>query len=166
MFDSTNAIDSLIHAVDFGQNDRLRTIFLLRDTHFSHQQPFIYPGAYVFAQITSPCIEEVVVHVGFTSGGNWLRNLDWDTMDRVFERPNFSQLKRVLVLVWGHNSCVKTEVRADMLSWLAQRLPACHARGIIDVKITLSYATLMPVGLAPTGRWNNHRCECEPRCAS
>ena len=131
-----NSVDSTIYAVDLGQNDRLRTIRVVRATAVGHQQPFRYPGTCILAQITSSCIEEVVLDVGFTSGGLWLRDLDWDTIDRLFTHPNFSHLKKVLISVWAYKLCSRgPEVRADMLSWLAQRLPACHARGIIDVKL-------------------------------
>jgi hypothetical protein len=128
--------DALSHAVDLEKNDHLHTIRLLRtyDIYFSHRHPFIHLAAYILAKITSPCMEEVFVEVTTTTREDWKR-IDWDTMGRVFARPNFSHLKRVLVIVNAHKSYAdRPNLREGMLNWLAQRLPACHARGIIDVE--------------------------------
>jgi hypothetical protein len=81
-------------------------------------------------------MEEVFIEV-VASDTVGLGYIDWDTIDRILARPNFARLTRILFSVKAIGFHVELSgLREQTLSWLAERLPACHTRCILDVEVT------------------------------
>jgi hypothetical protein len=116
--------------VDLQHNNYLRIfrVIYVDNNYLSLTQ---VPVLSIFARITSFHMEEVILEVPLTYRGLCQQELDWVNIDRVFARPNFSHLKRILIIV--HNRYMHN-TQMYVMSWLEKRLPACHARGIIDVE--------------------------------
>jgi hypothetical protein len=96
---------------------------------YSQYRSSTYVGwvSILLSQITSMHMEEVEFNV-WLSVPEDLDPLDWDVMAKVFAQPLFSRLKRIHFWVWGDVNREQARVS------IRKRLPACDARGLLEVK--------------------------------
>ena len=81
--------------VDLSHNTQLRSIGFA--SIYSVEESI--PIAPVLDQITTPTIQEVVISgvFKFEGGTHTLDGLDWSSIGRILERPNYSGLQNLLV---------------------------------------------------------------------
>jgi hypothetical protein len=115
------ATDAFSRYVDLSHNTQLESIYF---TEIYPDDESI-PIAPVLDQITTPTIGRVGIFV--EQGGTYtLDGLDWSSIGRILERPNYSGLQNLLVSGW------RTEFLEDTKKLLIEKLPKFSERGIIQ----------------------------------
>ena len=110
--------------VDLSHNTQLRSIGFA--SIYSGEESI--PIAPVLDQITTPTIQEVVISgvFVFENGTHTLDGLDWSSIGRILERPNYSGLQNLRISGW------RAEFIEDTKKLLAEKLPKFSERGIIQ----------------------------------
>jgi hypothetical protein len=110
--------DAFLRNVDLSHNPRLSVIC------FGHLPVPSVPSLstinhfpLILAQITSIDMREVAFGVWALGDPNILAILDWDSLARTLQRPNFSQLQKLVI--FG----VSDQMQEPMKAWVANRLP-------------------------------------------
>jgi hypothetical protein len=116
--------DAFSRYLDLGHNTQLRSI----DFTDIRSSVASIPIAPVLDQITTPTIREVVISgiFVFEGGTHTLDGLDWSSIGRILERPNYSGLQNLLISGW------RAEFLEDTKKLLTEKLPKFSERGIIQ----------------------------------
>ena len=109
--------------VDLSHNTQLRSIGFA-DIRSVESIPI----APVLDQITTPTIQEVIISgvFVFEGGTHTLDGLDWSSVGRILERPNYSGLQNLRISGW------RAEFIEDTKKLLTEKLPKFSERGIIQ----------------------------------
>jgi hypothetical protein len=127
---SSHPADAFCRDVDLSYNIQLRsivfnilgvqTIYWTRELEGLHISP-------ILSQITSPHIRQIIINVGLYIPED-LNVIDWASIERTLERPNYSHLQKLTIS--GVNDLMLEETKR----WMQERLPGCHARGVIECR--------------------------------
>jgi hypothetical protein len=135
MISLCTSTDAFIREVDLTGNDHLRSICLPSANIRGHHPGVAKRFPRFLSRISSPRIEEVFMDISVSSLSQ-LDFVDWHTIGRIFERPNFLHLRRVLITIHAQLLAYwRPEFRDKAPTWLDDRLPGCCARGILEVKL-------------------------------
>lgn len=127
--DGTDAQIAFCRDVGLRDNTNLHTIHFTSlhiDTDYTGLHPQLLHICQILAKITHPNIREVKIEVHIKSIDD-LHALDWDAIEMIISQPNYSNLKRLVVLPWGWLDDLQAETRR----WMAERIPVTQARGVI-----------------------------------
>jgi hypothetical protein len=112
--------DAFSRYVDLSHNTQLESIYFIDICPDDESIPI----APVLDQITTPTIGMVGIFV--EQGGTYtLDGLDWSSIGRILERPNYSGLRGLVISVWGRH------VLEDIEIVMTKKLPKFSERGII-----------------------------------
>lgn len=126
--DQTDSQEAFCRAVDLAHNAALHTIrfslSIYTHYHDRHLRGIHIPP--LLSQIKTRSIEEIHIHVNICVPSD-LDVIEWDKIEAIINRPNYSGLKRLVIAGLGE----AVNLREMARKWMAERIPATQAKGIV-----------------------------------
>jgi hypothetical protein len=120
--------DAFLHDVDLSHNSHLAVICFGNLPAFSLST--INHSLLMLTQITSTHMREVAFGIWALGDPNILAILDWDSLARTLQQPNFSQLQKLVI--FG----VSDQMQESIKAWVANRLPhSSRARDLVVCRL-------------------------------
>src|ERR1700722_3210615 len=125
--------NELCRHLDLSHNCALRSIDLDMTLHqlFLPLSPLVKGTPLLLSRITSLVTEEVIFRLLLHSFED-INSLDWHHLERVFALPQFLRLRRIHCEL-GYTA--DEDVAKGWRNTITANLPACHARGILQIAV-------------------------------